>query len=70
MGRVQRREERRFLSKVRKQKALYAKQKAAIDKYLNSIESIATPKIKLLEAPKLKRIRRRSKKQLRRRRSR
>ena len=38
-GRVQRREERRFTEKVKKQKAMYTKQKMDLDKYIISLQA-------------------------------
>ena len=39
-GRVQRREEKRFVERVRKHKSMYDKQKYNLDKYISSLQSL------------------------------
>ncbi len=71
MGRVVRKENKRFLGEVKKQKIELAKQKMAIDKYLSRMGSIPTPKIRFIkEVPKLRVIRGSFNKQIRRRKKR
>ncbi len=68
MGRIQRKEQQRFLGEVKKKKMILEKQKRAIDKYLSRVGSIPTPKITLIKTiPKMKRVRGNLKKQVRRR---
>lgn len=71
MGRVQRREQKRFLGEIKKKKMILEKQKRAIDRYLSRVDSIPSPRITLMKTvPKMKIVRRRAIKQIRRRKKR
>ncbi len=71
MGRVQRREQKRFTLEVKKRKMKLAKDRVAVERYLSRVDSIKAPKITLIRTtPKMKIVRRRAIKQIRRRKKR